>query len=183
MTLIHSLPLQDCLNCVRVDQAWKVSIRDLGSWQLEVGFLSWRFPQSAVDGVQLLERSFRPNAKSSKMRSRWQLQKIQSVNWNQLNTREIAECLLDSVVFIVDDQRSSSHNVSTISHLSFTTSDLFGLLTLLNVVVSIQTFQQSNSCFCFGETFNRVGDHNWNFRNSFNLVTSSHQQWRNGTGS
>ena len=116
------------------------------------------------------------------MWSRWQLQKIKTVDCNQFHSRKISERLFDAVVFIVDDKRSSLHDISSVPHLPLSASNLFGLLALLNVFISIQTLQQSNCCFCFCEALYRIGADDRYLWDSFNLMSTGHQKWRDRTG-
>merc|ERR1711962_674106 len=116
------------------------------------------------------------------MRAWREFQQIQSVNGYQFHTRKISECLFYSMIFVVYNQRTSSHNVSSVPHFSFPTSDLFRLLAFLDIIICTQCFQQRYSCFGFGEAFDGVCADDWNFRDVVNLVSSCHQQGRDSTG-
>merc|ERR1712168_917570 len=116
------------------------------------------------------------------MRARRQLQEIQPVDRYQLHTRKVAERLLDSMVFVVYDERASSHDISSVAHLPLAAPDLFGLLALLDVFVCVQPLQQCYGCFGLREALDGVCTHDWYFRDTFHFVSPSHQERGNGTG-
>merc|ERR1712126_9382 len=66
---------------------------------------------------------------------------IQSVNRYQFHAWKVAECLFYTMIFVVYNQRTSTHYISSVSHFSFTTSDLFGLLAFLYIVICTQCLQ------------------------------------------
>merc|ERR1712168_568594 len=116
------------------------------------------------------------------MRARRQLQEIQPVDRYQLHAWKVAERLLDSMVFVVDHERASSHDISSVAHFPLAAPDLFGLLALLNVFVCVQPLQQCYCCFGLREAFDGVGAHDWHFRDTFHFVSPSHQERGDGTG-
>merc|ERR1712168_1271880 len=86
------------------------------------------------------------------------------------------------MIFIVYDERSSSHDISSVPHFSLSAPDLFGLLTFLNIIICIKSLQQRYCSFGFGQTFDGICTNNWNLRDTVNLVPPCHQQGRDCTG-
>ncbi len=52
------------------------------------------------------------------MTTRAQLEEVQPVDFEQLNSGNVAESLTDTMVFVVDDQRSAAHSVSSVPQFS-----------------------------------------------------------------
>jgi len=56
--------------------------------------------------------------------SRGELEKVKTVDVNELNSGDVSESLNHWGLLVVDDQRTSSLNISSVSELSLSGSDL-----------------------------------------------------------
>lgn len=112
------------------------------------------------------------------MTSRSQLQQVQRLNGASLDSRNVPESLDDTLILVVNNEGSSPLGVPSVSHLSFTSSNLSGVGNLDNIVVSLDGLQQVNSGPGLGETFGIVGDDERNFLDFLDSVTSGEDQGR-----
>mmetsp|Transcript_118579 Transcript_118579/g.242332 ORF Transcript_118579/g.242332 Transcript_118579/m.242332 type:complete len:383 (+) Transcript_118579:314-1462(+) len=88
----------------------------------------------SVDGVEGVEGGLRPDAEASHVSAGGQLEEVQPGNAAELDTGEVAEGELDSVVLGVDDEGTTSHGVSSVTHLTLTGTDALGVSGLFDVV-------------------------------------------------
>mmetsp|Transcript_29799 Transcript_29799/g.38327 ORF Transcript_29799/g.38327 Transcript_29799/m.38327 type:complete len:245 (-) Transcript_29799:573-1307(-) len=140
--------LYHTLNFIRVNQSGKISIchdvarecvPNLGRF-LHVG---------AIEFVKLLKSWLGPNAESSHMTTRSELQEVQGINTAQLNTRNVAERFVNAFTLVVDDKWTLSGCKSSSSHLPLARTKFFGCLHLLNICCRTNSLQQFNSLGSF----------------------------------
>ena len=60
---------------------------------------------------------------------------------DQINPREISKSLLNSFILVINDQGSLLLDISTIPHLSFTSTNLARVLHLINIRIGIESLQ------------------------------------------
>lgn len=136
---------EDRLDFIRVDDSLEVRVGHEGSGQLVVALLGGSLSVGAVDAVELFEGISGPDAESTEVTSRGQLQEVESGDRDQFNSGKVAEGLDSRALLVVDNERSSSLSVSSVSHFTDSTADLLGGLGLLNVSVGSESLEQSNS--------------------------------------
>lgn len=189
LVLGEALSLEDLfserrLDFIRVDDSSEIWVGNDGSWEdvvrldLRSGFVA------SEDGVELLEGILGPDDESSQMTSWGELQEIESVNRGGFNSWKISEGLGDGGFIVVNNEWSSSLSVSSVSHFSLSSSDVVRSLSLFNISVGSQSFQESNS---LGGLVNSVDglvvNNQRNFWNSFDSVSSGQNQRRNSSSS
>merc|ERR1719348_1925090 len=112
-----------------LEQGRQVSVGHFGLWQVPAGLgRAWLAP-GAVQTIQLLKGCFGPDAESANMTSRSQLKEVEVVNLDGVNSRDVPECLGQTLILVVDDKRSSLLDVTSEEHDS-----LLGLLKSLDLV-------------------------------------------------
>ena len=111
-----------------------IGVDDTG--EVGVGHGSGRDALSSfsVDLVQRVEGGLRPDAEASHVTSRGELEKVQAVDAAEFDTRQVAEGKLDAVVLGVNDERTTAHGVSAVTHLTLTGTNLLGVAGLLDIV-------------------------------------------------
>ena len=76
-----------------------------------------------------------------------ELEEVQGENRAGLNTGEVSECanqLLAINLWVIDDQRSTALSVTAATELTLTSTELAGVLGLLDVTTGTDSLQQSN---------------------------------------
>jgi len=175
------------LNFVRVDDTSNIRVGEQRLWEFESFLLfAIKFTRSK-DRVELFECRFSPNNKSSRVSSRSELKEIQSRDMAEFNTRNVSEGLnnLGSsfgsfLFFVVNNKRTLLLNITSSSGLSFTSTKVTGILDSFNIRISTNSFQKFDSIFSLGNVINfNISNDQWDFRQFFNMVTTSHNQRSN----
>lgn len=172
----------DALDFVRVDDAGNISVGDLADWELEALLDEGNLVSSAEDRVELLESGLAEDDESTEVSSRGELEEVQAVDRGDLNTGQVAESLDNSVVLVVDNERTTSLNVAAVAELALTSSDLARVGDLDNVVVSLDGLEEGNSLLGLGQVLDRVLNDERNLLNLLDAVTSGKQERRDGSG-
>jgi len=179
--LLWFLVSENGLNFVGVDNSSNIGIGQHGSSKLEVNFLGGLLLVGSVDRVEFFESTLSPDDESSQMTSRSQLKEVQSADSSKFNSRQISEGFGERGVLVVDNQRSLSLDVSSVSHLSFSSSDFLGFLDLLNISESIDGFEERDSLGGFVDILDGlVVDNQGDFWDQFDLVSSGQNQSGDG---
>jgi len=135
----------DVLNFVRVDDSGEVSVLHGVSLQLVSRFLDSSFSVRSEKSVKGREGRLGPNAESSDLTSRGELFEGESINVGNFNTGDISEGLDEFDVLVgVHNKGSFLHSVSSVSHLSFTSSQRFGVDNFLDIFVASESLQEGD---------------------------------------
>lgn len=136
------------------------------------------------DVVQLVESTFSPDDESTDVSSRSQLKQVKSAHVDGLNTGDVSEGSDEGdVVAAVDDERSSSGSVSSVSELSETGSNLNGAGNLLHIIKGTNVSKESDGFLSSLDSFGRVVDNKREFRDLVNSVSSGLHKGQDGGGS
>lgn len=99
--------------------------------------------------------------------------KRKSLNIGDFDSWNISEGLDEFNIFIsINNKGSFSDFVSSISHFSFSGSDVFGVNDFLDIFIGSESLEELNGIFSFFIRFNSVFDNEGDFRNLFGSVTS-----------
>lgn len=151
---------------------------------LQVVFLVDRCLLSgAVDLVEESESTLSPDNKATEMATRSELEKVQSADIDELNTGQVAECLDDTVVLVVDNERTTALAVSAVPEFSFTSTELAGVGDLDDISVGVEVLEESDGLLCLGVRLGGVVDDERNFLDLLDAVTTSKDEGRKGRGS
>lgn len=102
------------------------------------------------------------------------MQQVEGVDGGGFNTRQVSESLDQRTSFVEDNQRTLLLNVSSVSVLSFSRSDLVGILNSFDIFESVEGLEDSNSLLGLFEGINSLVVKNQrNFRDTFDSVTTS----------
>lgn len=133
------------LDFVGVDDSSQIWVGDFVSWEDVSLFLFSSEFVGSENVVEFLEGIFSPDDESSDVSSWGKLEKVKSADVSDFNTWDVSQGLEEwDVLSTVDDQWSSSGSVSSVSELSSSGSDSFGIDDLLNVVPGTNEFQESD---------------------------------------
>lgn len=113
------------MDFVGVDDSGNVRVGNLVSGESPPLLLGTGLSVGSEDVVEFLEGAFGPDNESADMTSRGELEKVQSANMSNLNSRDVSQSLDEgNIGSAVDDQGSSSAAISSVSELSSSSSDL-----------------------------------------------------------
>jgi len=169
--------VQLALDLTRSDQSVKVRVRDQRArksiMQFQLGLLS----VSSIQRIELFIGILSPDDETSEMATRGKQKDVQTVNIKEFNTGKIAESSKKGSLLSIDNQRAFSLHVSPVSCLTFSCSDLLGVLDFLDISVGFQGFEEFYSLRGFVKGSDSVSANNeGDFRNFLNSVTSGQDQ-------
>merc|ERR1719348_2264071 len=154
-----------------LEQGRQVSVGHLGLGQDPAGLgRAWLAP-GAVQTVQLLEGCFGPDAESANMTSRSQLEEVDGVN-----SRDVPECLGQTLILVVDDKRSSLLDVTSVSQLTLAGSHTSGGVHLGNIIPGLVTSEEHDSLLGLLKSLDLVGHNKRNLADAIDDVTLGHDQ-------
>jgi len=134
-----------------------------------------------VEFVQLSESISGPENESSDVSSGGELKEVEGFNVDEFNSGKISEGVDESAVLRVDNEGSSSGNVSAISDLSVSSSDVSGFLSLDDIIVCVEVLEESDGSGGFVDVGKRCSvDNQRNFSNSFDSVSSGQNKGGEG---
>ena len=123
--------------------------------------------------VEFLEGRFSPDDESSDVTSGGQLEEVESADVSNFNSGDVSQSLDQrNVSSTVDDKRSASASVSSVSKFSLSSSDLDGVDDFLDISPSSNILQESNSLLGSLDLFGGVRHNEREFRDGINSVSS-----------
>lgn len=173
----------NALDLIRVDDTTDISIGHHGTGQVVVGLHGGSLGVGSVQAIELLKGTLSPDAETSKMTTRGQLKEVQSLNVAQFNTRDVSEGLDETLVLVVDDQRTTSLGVTSVPHLTLTTAEFLGGLDFLDIIIGTEFLEKGDGVGGFGQLFDSVADNKGDLVDLLNSVTTGHDQSGDGRGS
>jgi len=142
------------------NQSVEVRVSDQRARESVVEFQLGLFSVSSIKRIEFFISVLSPDDESSEMATRCKEKDVQAVDIKGFNTGEIAESAKKCPLLFVDDQRPFSLDVSPVSCLTFSCSDLLGVLDFLDISVGFQGFEQFYSLRCFVKRSNGVSANN-----------------------
>jgi len=182
LDLLVGLPqhLSDFLSLEELGQIGDGHLR-LG--KVEAALLLGGHTPCAVKGVQLLKGSLSPDAETANVTAGSELQEVQLANLDGVDTRDVSEGLGQTLILIVDDERSTLLDTPAVTHLSFSGPHPLRLVDLVNIVVSSGPLQEDLGLLGLGERLDLVGHDEGAFWGSLNAMTFSHDESWDTSGS
>lgn len=170
-----------------VDQTSKIGLRDNVGGEEEVTLVGRGLGGGTVDLVKGLEGSRGPDDEAAEVTTRGELEEVKSGDGRGLDTSDVAESsdeLLAVGLGVVDDKRATSLAVTSATELALTSTELLGVLDLLNIGTSANSLQEAESSSGLGNGSTledgRV-DNQRNLRDGVDLVATGLEQG-NGSG-
>jgi hypothetical protein len=177
------LGADDGLNFIGVDDTGDVTNGDHGSGE-RISLLDGTLGGSvSEDGVKGLESLLSPDHETTNVTTGGKVKKVEALNGGKLNTGKVAESLLHGSTLLVHDKRTTSHGESSVSHLTGTSSDVLGVLGLVAVIRGTEGLEDSIGILSLGNSLDLVGDDEGELKDVVNLVSTSHNEGREGRGS
>merc|ERR1719189_152487 len=138
---------------------------------------------SAVQTVKLLEGRLSPDAEPSHVASGGELQQVQVVHLHCVNSWDVPECLGDSLILIIDDERSKLLDTPPVPQLTLASPHTSGGVHLGHIGPGLVLPQEHHGLLGLGEGLDLVSHDKWDLRDALNLVTLGHDQSRDTSGS
>lgn len=172
----------------RVDETGEIGLRDAVGGEEEVALVGGDLSGGAVDLVEGLEGSGRPDDEASEVTTRGELEEVEGGDGAGLDTGDVTESL-DEVLAIdgrvVDDEGTTALAVTAATELTLTGAELLGALDLGNVLASTDSGEKSDRAGSLGSGTgledSRVDDER-DLSDGHDLVATGHQE-RSGSGS
>lgn len=175
--------LQRTLNLSRVDDTGNIRVgHDVGGEG--VVLLEGRgLAVSTVDLVQESESVLGPDDEAAHVSTGSELQQVEGADVGELNTGDVAESLDDTVVLGVDDEGTAALAVTTVTHLTNTSTELAGVGDLDDISVGVDGLEEGDGGLGLGQGLNTVSNNEGNLLDLLNSVTTGQDQGREGRGS
>jgi len=182
LDLLVGLPehLSDFLSLEKLGQ---IGDGHLGLGKVEAALLLGSHTPCSVEGVQLLEGSLGPDAETADVTARSKLQKVEFADLDGVDAGDISEGLGQTLIFIVDDERSTLLDAPAVAHLSLSGPHPLGLVDLVNIVVGSGPLQEDLGLLGLGERLDLVGHDKWALGGSLDAVTFGHDEGWDASGS
>lgn len=167
----------DRLNLIGVDDSGEIGVSDFVSGEVESLLLdTWIFIGSE-DVVELFEGSFSPDDESSDVPSWCELEEVKSADMSNFDSWNVSEGLDEGDIgSAVDNKRTSSGSVSSVSKLSFSCSNLDSVNDFLDISVSSDISQESDGFLSSFDLFSVVVDDQGEFWDAIDSVSSGLNQ-------
>lgn len=171
------------LDLIRVDDSSQISVSHLRS-QESVSLLKRSTNlEAAEDFVQLLSGGLSPDDHSSECSSWGSLEKVQSVDMTEVNSWNVTESMDDTVVLSIDHKGSLSGDITSVSSLTRSTTEMAGFLDSVQVSSETQLSEELNSNLCLVDLLEGIINNQWHLRDIRDAVTSGHDQsWKSRGG-
>lgn len=175
--------LQRTLNLSRVDDAGDIRVgHDVG--RKGVVLLEGRgLAVGTVDLVQHGEGTLGPDDEATHVTTGGELQQVEGANVGELDTGDVAESLDDTVVLGVDNEGTAALAVTTVAHLTNTSTELAGVGDLDDISVGVDGLEESDGSLGLGQRLNTGSDNEGNLLDLLNSVTTGQDQRGEGRGS
>jgi len=182
LDLLVGLPqhLSDFLSLEKLGQ---IGDGHLGLGKVESALLLGGHTPRAVECVQLLEGSLGPDAETANVTTRGELQKVQLANLDGVGAGNVPEGLGQTLILIIDDERSALLDTPAVTHLSLSGPHPLRLVNLVNIVVCPGPLQEDLGLLGLGERLNLVGHDEGALWGGFNAVTFGHDEGWDTSGS
>lgn len=148
----------DRLDLVRVDETSNVGVGDLGGGEEVVALVEGSFVKGAKDLVEESKSTLGPDDEAAEVTTWGELEEIEATDVDELNTWKIAECLDDTVVLIVHNERTTALAVPAVPHLALAGAELARVGDLDNIGVGVEGLEESDCLPCLFEGLCGAGD-------------------------
>nr|WCZ58332.1 60S ribosomal protein L4 [Paratrimastix eleionoma] len=117
------------------------------------------------------------------MTTRGQLKKVETSHTAEINTGNVAESTADTGILVVDNKGTTTLNITTVAHLTRSTTNVMRVLNTLNISVGIEGLENLDGVLGFLDGLNGVVKNEGNFGDLINGVTTGHNEGRDSRGS
>jgi len=132
------------LDILRTDESSQIGVGHRNVWKSVTNLEGRTLFVCAVKIIEFLEGRLGPDDESTKMSSRCKLEKVEACNTAELNTGNVSESLEKRSFLIVNNQRTTSLDVTSVPQFTFTSSNLLRSDNLLDVGESVDVLEEGD---------------------------------------
>lgn len=171
------------LDFVGVDDSGKVGVGDLGVGETVVDLSAGGLLVGSVEVVQSLKSTTGPDDESANVTSGSEEEEVETVDVDELDSGDVSERLNHWGLLVVDDQGASSLDVSSVSELTLSASDLAGILGLLDIGESVKSLEDLDGLRgLLNVEDGFVAEDEWDLWDLFDSVSSGQDQRSGSAG-
>ncbi len=134
--------------------------------------------EGTKDIVKESKCSLSPDDKATDVTTRCELEKVEMADVDNLNARQVAECLDDATVLIEDHERTAALAMAAITHLSLTSATLARVGHLDDVTVCMKGLEKGNGLLGLFEGLDRIADDEGNLLDLLDTVAAREDERR-----
>ena len=134
--------------------------------------------EGAENLIEKSECTRRPDDETSEVATRSQLEEVEAPDVDELNTREVAESLDDTIVLVVDNERTAALAMTAVPELALTRAELAGVGHLHDIRVRLELLEESDSLLSLLEALNSRVHYEGNLGNLLDAVTPGENEGR-----
>jgi len=136
-----------------------------------------------VDRVERLEGIGGVDGESTDMSTRSEFEEVELIDGEEGDAGDVSHSLDDTVVVLVDDERTSLLDSSSVSHFTASSSESSGFLDSVDVIDGTDGLEYADGGLGLLECLGSAVDDEWEFWNSRDNVTLGHGERRNASSS
>ena len=175
--------VEDVLDFVRVDDLSDIRVLKESSVESVTRLELGGTVGSSIDVVESSDGAFSPDAESAEVTSRSEVSDVESVNVQEVNSRDVSDGSGKGLALVVtDNEWTSSVLESSVSELTLSSSDPLGESDSVDVLVDLESLEDFNGFLGLGDLVDIVVEDEWQLRNAGDSVTSSKDQWGDSGG-
>jgi len=176
-SLVFSTVSDNALDGIGVDDLCDIRVGQDSSVEMVSRLFLSSNSVCSEDLVKSLEGRFSPDNESSEVTTWSQLSQVKSVDIADFNTWDVSNSSEEGdVLVVVDKEGTLTEFVSSVSELSFTSSDGLSVGNSFDVFVSTESLQEGNNISGLFNTFELVINNQWKVGDSANSVTSGRNE-------
>jgi len=176
-SLVFSTVSDNALDGIGVDDLCDIRVGQDSSVEMVSRLFLSSNSVCSEDLVKSLEGRFSPDNESSEVTTWSQLSQVKSVDIADFNTWDVSNSSEEGdVLVVVDKEGTLTEFVSSVSELSFTSSDGLSVGDSFDVFVSTESLQEGNNISGLFNTFELVINNQWKVGDSANSVTSGQNE-------
>lgn len=137
--------VEDLLDFIGVDNSREIAVSHDVTRKLVTVLGSGSTSGGSKDGVGAVEGSLSPNDEATKVTTGGKLKKVETIDVGEIDTRQVAKGLDDTVVVGVDNERTTALDMASVSGFTRTGADGPRLLGLLDIIVGTELLENGDS--------------------------------------
>merc|ERR1719278_592100 len=174
---------QHCPDGLRLEQSGEICVGHLWLGKVPASLGCRCLSPCAVETIEFLKCRLSPDAEPANVAAWGELQQVQDVNLDDIDTRDVPESLGDTLVLVIDDEGAQLLHMAPAPQLTLAGAHTAGGVNLGDIGPSLVPPEELNSLLCASEALDRVGHHQRHLRDSINDVSLCHDEsWHSSGG-
>merc|ERR1719278_1270766 len=174
---------QHCPDGLRLEQSGEICVGHLWLGKVPASLGCCCLSPCAVKPIKFLKCRLSPDAEPANVAAWGELQQVQVVNLDDINTRDVPESLGDTLVLVIDDEGAQLLHMTPAPQLALAGAHTAGGVNLGDIGPSLVPPEELNSLLCASEALDGVGNHQRHLRDSIDDVSLCHDEcWHSSCG-